>query len=114
MLVIRCIPLDILPTTLSLHKTESVAAAKQLVSNESEVKTSGHSEPGYQTLVRLSVSGKAYQRLRAFLIVFVDCVQADRRLTSIRQQSDLQKSTVGERTRLCLLHSFVENVSSAV
>ena len=42
--------------------------------------------------------GKSYKKLRKFSISTSDCKKADQRLMSIRQQSKLQRSTVGERS----------------
>ena len=55
------------------------------------------SEKDYQPSSKLITGGKSYKRLREFSISASDCKAADRRLVSIRQQSDLQKSTVGEK-----------------
>ena len=41
--------------------------------------------------------GKSYKKLRKFTISTSDCKKADRRLISIRQQSELQRSTVGDK-----------------
>ena len=40
--------------------------------------------------------GKSYKKLRNFSVSASDCKEADHRLMSIRQQSELQRSTVGE------------------
>ena len=55
------------------------------------------SEKDYQPSSKLITGGKSYKRLREFSISDSDCKAADRRLVSIRQQSDLQKSTVGKK-----------------
>ena len=55
------------------------------------------SDMNYQPSSKLITGGKSYKRLRKFSISASDCKAADRRLVSIRQQSDLQKSTVGEK-----------------
>ena len=41
--------------------------------------------------------GKSYKKLRNFSVSASDCKKADQRLMSIRQQSELQPSTVGEK-----------------
>ena len=53
---------DLLPTELNPRKIKPVAAVKEIVSSEPEVKTSEHSDPDYQTLLEYFVTGKAYQR----------------------------------------------------
>ena len=42
--------------------------------------------------------GKSYKKLHKFSISTSDCKNADRRLISIRQQSELQRSTVAEKS----------------
>jgi len=54
-------------------------------------------DPDYQHPTKYVKGGKAYKKVRSFVIGTDDCVKADRRLTSIRQQSDLQQSTVGKQ-----------------
>ena len=68
----------------------------ELSSVEPEVKIINHSDSNYHPSSKSLATGKAYQRLKTYSISPCDCIQADRRFTSIRQQSDLQKSTVGE------------------
>ena len=41
--------------------------------------------------------GKSYKKLRKFTMSTSDCKKANRRLISIRQQSELQRSTVGDK-----------------
>ena len=53
-------------------------------------------DPDYQDPAKYVKDGKAYKKVRSFSICIDNCVKADRRLTSIRQQSDLQQSTVGK------------------
>ena len=53
-------------------------------------------DPDYQHPAKYVKDGKAYKKVRSFSMSTDDCVKADRRLTSIRQQSDLQQPTVGK------------------
>ena len=68
----------------------------ELPSVEPEVKRIDNSDPNYHPFSKSLATGKAYQRLKTYSISPRDCIQADRLFTSIRQQSDFQKSTVGE------------------
>ena len=51
----------------------------------------------YHPLNQSITGGKSYKKLRKFTISTSDCKKADRRLISIRQQSELQRSTVGDK-----------------
>ena len=51
----------------------------------------------YQPPSRYVTGGKSYRKLRNFSISDSDCRKADRRLISIRHQSELQRSTVGKK-----------------
>ena len=71
------------------------------------------SEKDYQPSSKLIIGGKSYKKLREFSISASDCKAADRRLVSIRQQSDLQKSTVGKRKYTHHQQLYTESASSA-
>ena len=56
--------------------------------------------------------GKSYKKLRNFSVSASDCKEADHRLMSIRQLSELQRSTVGKKIYLLPLQLYFESVSN--
>ena len=71
---------------------------EEMEQEETNAMPSGmHDDSDYQPPEKQVISGKAYTKRRSFWISPNDCVTADRRFTSIRQQSDLQRSTVGAK-----------------
>ena len=57
--------------------------------------------------------GKSYKKLRNFSVSTSGCKKADQRLMSIRQQSELQRSTVEKNMYLHHLQLYFESASSS-
>ena len=67
----------------------------------------------YHPLSKKIAGGKSYKKLRNFSVSASDCKKVDQRLMSIRQQSELQRSTVGEKCISAHLQLYFESVSSS-
>ena len=62
--------------------------------SESDQDYSGEVDQEYEP-PRAAVEGKLYEKVHSYLITDRSCVLADRRMVSIRQQSDILKSSLG-------------------
>ena len=108
-------PSVIFPTVLRPRKSD---ASSILDDSDDEIVANRRSftetfDLDYHPPSKQITRGKSYKKLRNFSVSASDCKEAYQRLMSIRQQSELQRSTVGKMIYLLPLHLYFVSVSSS-
>ena len=92
-------PSAIIPTTLRPRKSDTSSifddSDDEIVANRRSFTETFDLD--YHPPSKQITGGKSYEKLCIFSVSASDCKKADQRLMSIRQQSELQRSTVGEK-----------------
>ena len=108
-------PSTIFPTVLRPRKSDSSSifddSDDEIVANRRSFTETFDLD--YHPPPKQITEGKSYKKLRNFSVSASDCKKADQRLMSIRQQSELQRSTMGKNIYLFRLQLYFKSVSSS-